>query len=527
MKLSEAKMSSSRFKAALDKSDATIGFEFEMLISPDSDLYRPVKEPAPLRTFNISNLTDIDELLDILGVSRYDKNMVQNSFWKWQDEQAEEWIDQNWSEWDDEDEPNESAARDQAEFYILDQIRKHAVFTFEDYWKTFKTAKEALSEFNIDPAFGWVNDNEVYIDIEEDLETRYDKTWDEVKEIVAKSLLNSPELGISKFGESSNGQWKLTDDGSITDKDGNEYPNIVGYGYELISPPLAASEALESMQKVFDWMSRHKIETNQSTGFHINISMDNLDSLDPVKLILFLGDDYVLNKFDRSTSKYTKSQIQNLFWYVKNSNPAKDLKHENGIYTIAKRVLLSSEKYRSVNFKKLTLENPYLEFRSVGNEDYHRRSEAILDTIGRFLVALNIACDPEAYKQEFLKKLVLLGANNKDEMSDDPLASLITGVVDVYDGAINDLKKWGNEPTLAGLTALNTIIRLAHFEIKHEGKKLRSYHITRLKQLFESIGLTPKTFLDLIASEEYKKYFHPLAPIIDRLQDLKLFPKSA
>lgn len=525
MKLSEAKMSSSRFKAALDKGDATIGFEFEMLISPDSNLYRPVKDPDALRTLDVSNLTDINELLDIPGVGRYDKNNVQTAFWKWQDEQAEEWIDDNWRDWDDEDEPSESAARDQAEFHILDQVRKQAVFTFEDYWKTFKNAKEALFEFNIDPAFGWVDDNEVYIDIEEDLETRYDKTWAEVKEIVAQSLLNSPELGISKFGEPSNGQWKLMDDGSITDKDGNEHPNIIGYGYELISPPLDASEALESMQKVFDWMSRHKIETNQSTGFHINISMDNLDSLDPVKLILFLGDDYVLNKFDRSTSKYTKSQIQNLFWYVKNSNPSKDIKHENGIYTIAKRVLLSSEKYRSVNFKKLELQNPYLEFRSVGNEDYHRRSEAILDTIGRFLVALNIACDPEAYKQEFLKKLVLLGANNKDEMSDDPLASLIP-LADVYAKALDDLKQWGNEPTLAGLLALKSIIRMAHFEVQYEHKKLRSTHINRLRDLISMIGLTPKSFIELISSDEYNKLFQ-VQQITSQMQDLKLLPKSA
>jgi hypothetical protein len=64
---------------------------------------------------------------------------------------------------------------------------------------------------------------------------------------------------------------------------------------------------------------------------------------------------------------------------------------------------LSESKYASVNISKMRY--GYLEFRMVGNSDYHKDFAKIKDTILRFVSALEIACDKDAERNLYLKKL--------------------------------------------------------------------------------------------------------------------------
>jgi hypothetical protein len=47
----------------------------------------------------------------------------------------------------------------------------------------------------------------------------------------------------------------------------------------------------------------------------------------------------------------------------------------------------------------------HIEFRHLGGTDYHKKWNEIKNTVARYARAFLIACDPEAYKDEYLKRL--------------------------------------------------------------------------------------------------------------------------
>jgi hypothetical protein len=69
----------------------------------------------------------------------------------------------------------------------------------------------------------------------------------------------------------------------------------------------------------------------------------------------------------------------------------------------------------SVNFMKLP--SGYVEFRAIGNADYEYKATDISDAVQRMIVITHIATDPDAYRQEFLKKLYKIVA---DAMPKEP-----------------------------------------------------------------------------------------------------------
>lgn len=533
MKLQEAKMSAGRFMSALKNSSIKIGFEFEFLVSPDSKFYKPIMAQIPPQTLDLRTISDEDELRDIPGFAKADRDKVRQMFWDWQDVQIGDWLDKNWKDFVEDEDTKEAHARDEAEYHIQNEVKQGKFFQFEEFFaEEFSNPKERFEELGFYSAFGWQDDHTVFLDMGLSTEERYTKTWIAIEKEIANDLL--VELSIPGFGKTSAGMWELESDSSITDSQGrqdhinSDDPNNImdGYGYELISPPLPANEAIDAMNEVFDWMKSNKIETNSSTGLHINMSMDNLDDLDPVKLILFMGDDYIINKFDRATSKYSKSQLQNLFWYVKNAGKTSiktDQKAENGIYDIAKRTLKASTKYYSVNFNKLLDEgNKYLEFRAAGNKDYHLRSQDIIETIGRLATALNIACDRNAYRQEFLKKLILLGADNKDS-TNDPLAKLF-GDDEMYDELVQRITD-KSAPTYSKLSQFKILINTVYFEVEIHGKDLKTIHINRMKELFVAAGTTPAEFYNLISKNRTDDSYE-MTSFQNKMEYLKLLPKT-
>jgi Putative amidoligase enzyme len=203
-------------------------------------------------------------------------------------------------------------------------------------------------------------------------------------------------------------KWILEPDSSI-DADS-------GYGgIEFISPPMNLPVALEKLDTFFKWAKSYGVETNQSTGFHVGVSMKNFSMLDidKVKLILLLGDQYVLDQFDRASNTYAKSSldkvgaaIQNWTMGIDKNGPETLLsKFRGGLNDIASKFInqaltyTNSQKYVSVH-----VQNEYIEFRSAGG-DWMAKQEQIMNTILRYVRAFVIASDPEAYKKEYAKKL--------------------------------------------------------------------------------------------------------------------------
>ena len=218
--------------------------------------------------------------------------------------------------------------------------------------------------------------------------------------------------------------WKIVRDSSITG-DGS-----IGIGVELCtpSPPMGAKESLAHLKKIFDWMESKDIETNQTTGFHLNISFKNMiEKLDWVKLVMFLGENKILTDFNREGNRHALPASQDLIdkigKLVSSGKRGLDelqpvLANSSEMQAWAKKTL-TAEKYRTINFGKAA--QGYLEFRAAGGEGYHREYQLIEETVGRIVTALQIACDPNIYKEEYLKKLSSLILKAKTGKNVEPL----------------------------------------------------------------------------------------------------------
>jgi hypothetical protein len=198
------------------------------------------------------------------------------------------------------------------------------------------------------------------------------------------------------------GHYTVEPDGSLSgDNPGDT-------GLEFISPPKPLSELLEDLAKVVAWAKQSGCYTNDSTGLHMNVSVPNysLDKLDFVKLALFLGDEYVLKAFGRESNTYCASAMKKIQSGIKPEARTEVLKRMGQELSLAASKLIHSgitSKYTSINTK-----DTYIEFRSPGGDWLATDLDKLTNTLLRFTVAMSIAVDPNAYKQEYAKKLYKL-----------------------------------------------------------------------------------------------------------------------
>jgi hypothetical protein len=211
--------------------------------------------------------------------------------------------------------------------------------------------------------------------------------------------------GVERPG-ANNSHYIVEPDGSLEADDSNDA------GLEFVSPALPIAELLSDLDKVAKWAGRYGCYTNDSTGLHINVSVEgwsgDVGKLDYVKLALLLGDNYILDKFGRAGNTYCKSamnEIKNRVSQRPEDAGALLQKMKTGLDGLASKAIHSgvTSKYTSINTK-----DGYIEFRSPGGDwlgEYASDPGSITNTLLRFVVALDAAVDPEKYKQEYLKKL--------------------------------------------------------------------------------------------------------------------------
>jgi hypothetical protein len=194
-------------------------------------------------------------------------------------------------------------------------------------------------------------------------------------------------------------QFQLTPDTSIDTK---KQPS--SFGIELVSPPLPLSMNLDNLQKVFMWMQDQGHETNFSTGLHINVSVQGLSAanLDKLKLLLLLDEHQVQQLFDRLMNSYTESHVEILKGAIAQASMKGQPWTNMRDFQKIKHVLNASidlDKYRTVNFSKL--QQGYLEFRIMGNQDYHKRWETVKSVVLRYAYVLLSALDQNAFVSEY------------------------------------------------------------------------------------------------------------------------------
>ena len=207
-------------------------------------------------------------------------------------------------------------------------------------------------------------------------------------------------------------KWYFEPDGSIDVDIGAKE----GLPVEIVSPPMSLPEGLKKMEEFFKWVNRENGYTNATTGFHVSVSTFANYKLDYVKLVLFLGDEWVLKQFKREFNNYAKRNLKDL----KASLTAKAFT-ENMLTTFLEQMRMGALNDAS---KLLALRNPdrtyvinvnpkYVEFRAAGNAGYNDLSklEELKNTVLRYAMAYEIATNPDAYREEYAKRLYKLFAD--------------------------------------------------------------------------------------------------------------------
>jgi len=79
-------------------------------------------------------------------------------------------------------------------------------------------------------------------------------------------------------------------------------------GVELVSPVLKATDAVATLNKALTLLKSIDARTNSSCSMHVTLGHPKIkDYLDPIKFAIFLGDDKILQRFERTSNEYAHS----------------------------------------------------------------------------------------------------------------------------------------------------------------------------------------------------------------------------
>lgn len=201
-------------------------------------------------------------------------------------------------------------------------------------------------------------------------------------------------------------------------------PNSYDEACEIVSPPIPAQDAMEALKKFYAFAKKYKFYTDASnnTGLHINVSIPK--DIDLLKLALFIGDKYALQKFGRENNEYARSVLASLQQHAPNydvyTTKTAQGKSKVSPLSIPKHTTLFNMRtlvdlakaHTGGHYSSISTDNngKYISFRSAGG-DYLNQYQDVINIVGRFVQAMIIASDSELYKKEYIKKLTqLVGA---------------------------------------------------------------------------------------------------------------------
>ena len=395
-KLTELKMNSSTLTGKT-KYPFTLGFEFEVVLPDDF-----IAEPIDIEDFENSDDFKIDlspteymwdEFLphDAVTIALYDENGNRNPY--------------------ELDIATDMIYDSDGNDYSISQI------TPELYSELIRDGKDWLERF--DGVYREYYENELtdsynnFIHSDGTSEINFEKLEDYFSNEIDPNVTYSERYHGNSWSRGR--EWIFEPDGSIEP-----------LGVELVSPIFKNFEdASDAIENVTRWFENYGFYTNSYTGFHINIGTFGLEDIDVLKLLIFTGEDHVLQEFDRQGNIYTESNIEDIIDYLRNG--VDKGKYISAIETLNSKLIDKATKYRFFNLQHIEHKN-YIEFRAVGG-DYLAQIPKVMNTLKRVLLAMDVAMDPAAHRNEYLKKLSKLIDNDKVSKSDEfnvtPLANQI------------------------------------------------------------------------------------------------------
>ena len=440
--LFEINMSPKNLRKLAADINAKAGVEFEMIVpnvnaddednfQPDYDEDQRTRSWSDIEEFFLggdmsSSRREVERAIQRMQEEFYEA-MDEKILEDWGDEQFEyvkQWVINNvqdedildFGEYDDEDREKFAEDPEFREKVIDDYVQNAIDIETNEY---DEARDEYLEDMRGDlDESGWLDRNYRFMSNVEDTFGLSWPYWNngEGGEADIGEVADSFKSKIGKPVEYSTGYHSLkrNDTDYIIEPDSSLEPDDSNdSGLEFISPPMPVDEMFADMDKIVNWAENYGCYTNKSTGLHMNISVPDMSTakLDFVKLALLMGDEYVLEKFERMGNTYAKSAMKIIRDRVAErpedtQSMLNQMKEHLGV--LATKIIHSGEtnKYTSINTK-----DGYVEFRSPGGNwlsSYQEDKNNIESTMLRFVVALDAAMDPEKYRQEYLKKLYKL-----------------------------------------------------------------------------------------------------------------------
>lgn len=429
MLLGEVNMSPKALKQMASSIPARAGMEFEMIVpnvasdDDDDELERDYEPDERASSF--------DQIEDFFNDGDYNSRRdVQRLIEDLQSDYSEWFMEQMDEEWNQEkedlfrgyfegemtEEMAEDAGFDSVEEaidFMIEQAIENQNSHYEQVYEEFREDYE--SNYWVDYQATWLRENYRFMS---DVERGYDITWpywtspNQGGEVDVSTVADEFESVIGRpvtHGSYHSGSRTQTDNYRVEgDSSLNPYDSADA-GLEFISPPLTIAEMFSDLEKVITWAKSKGCYTGGSsgTGLHMNISIEGRDSkdLDYVKLALFLGDEYVLKEFGREANYYCESAMKIIKKVIINQpdrakSALEEMRTNLGYRASAIIHNRATSKYTSINVK-----DGYVEFRSPGGDWLNADINKLKDTMLRFVVALDIATDPDKYKNEYGKKL--------------------------------------------------------------------------------------------------------------------------
>lgn len=453
MQLDEINMSPTSLRQLASQIDARAGMEFEMIVpdaeggddgdqEPDYDYDQRVRDIDDCVSFFDDG--DFNSSREIRSL----RESMENDYMDWKLEQ----IDEDWAnngfefftEYLDREEPFDEeeyleqaidialtknpklqSGTDEYDDAVREALNDINANYYTDQWdEQGRNYENALDEFR-DERMDDISESD-WLDNQgiryaSDVENAYQVTWPywttpggdgRSVEEVASSFEDA--VGKRVNWSSNYHGARREPDKYVVEPDGSlDGDNPGDSGLEFVSPPLPVKELFDDLRKVKEWAESQGAYTNRSTGLHMNISVPSLEGnvegkLDYVKLALLMGDNYVLEQFGRSGNTYCKSALDKVTRLAKdNPNSTKEVldKMKGHLDQLASKAVhgTRTDKYTSINTK-----GGYVEFRSPGGDWLNEDTEKLENTMLRFVVALDAACNPDKYREEYLKKLYKL-----------------------------------------------------------------------------------------------------------------------
>lgn len=455
--LTELKMTNKLYKMAETLPGVKVGMEFEMIVPMEI-------EGQPLPVLVPNNIDSIKDVVDFFDNGRNSirqlsalSDGLRQEFEEWQENEIlEQWETDGFDYFKEIYSRryfDEEAAIAQAEELIndyapdldptsdeyedeltkiIDGIMENEVREMWDNTddRAYKTAFRNYRQQNLldNPdefsEGAWLHQGDIQ-DFMRNLNVDYDIEWpqdqmnqERIKEQFIKNTAEEFKKVINRPVE-----WSLVykgcergSDNYCVEPDGSLKPNKPReLGLEFVSPALPVNEILKDLEIIKKWASEKGIYTNKSTGLHMNVSIPNynVDTLDYVKLVLLMGDEHVLSKFERTLSTFATSAMRKIRQTLKH-NPriasyAFDTLKNNFNLKASKAIHSGrTEKYTSFNTKQDEKGNQWIEFRSPGEDWLGSKYNLLAPTLMQFIVAFDAAIDPNKYKDEYFKKLYKL-----------------------------------------------------------------------------------------------------------------------